>query len=87
MLIHWIEIFGADANAFNPDRWLWDKKSETEEQFEKRVSAMKSHDLSFGAGKRVCLGKNISILERYKVMATLFLEYDVRLPFYHFIFA
>lgn len=38
---------------------------------------MKNHDLSFGAGKRVCMGRSVSILETYKVMSTLFLTYEV----------
>lgn len=38
---------------------------------------MKNHDLTFGAGKRVCMGKSVSILETYKVMTTLFLTYEV----------
>jgi cytochrome P450 len=38
---------------------------------------MKSHDLTFGAGKRVCMGRSVSILETYKVMTTLFLTYEV----------
>lgn len=38
---------------------------------------MKNHDLTFGAGKRVCMGRSVSIMETYKVMATLFLTYEV----------
>ena len=38
---------------------------------------MKNHDLTFGAGKRVCMGRSVSILEAYKVMTTLFLTYEV----------
>lgn len=38
---------------------------------------MKNHDLTFGAGKRVCMGRSVSILETYKVMTTLFLTYEV----------
>lgn len=71
-------VYGQDAASFNPDRWLQDVASgETEEDFKARLSLMKSTDLSFGAGNRICLGKNISILETYKVIATLFLTYDV----------
>ena len=72
------QIYGQDAASFNPDRWLRDVASgETEEDFQARLSLMKATDLTFGVGNRICLGKNISILETYKVIATLFLTYDV----------
>ena len=70
------EIFGKDAEVFNPERWLRGE-GEAEEEYQVRLSSMKSHDLTFGAGKRVCMGKNVSILETYKVMTTLFLTYEV----------
>lgn len=74
------QIFGQDAASFNPDRWLRDVASgETEEEFQSRHAAMKAADLTFGAGNRICLGKNISLLETYKVVARLFLNYDMSL--------
>ncbi|TVY71200.1 Cytochrome P450 monooxygenase andK [Lachnellula suecica] len=74
------QIYGEDAASFNPNRWLRDFASgETEEDFQARLALMKATDLSFGAGNRACFGKNISFLEIYKVVATLFLEYDVSL--------
>jgi hypothetical protein len=41
------------------------------------IQWIRSADLTFGAGKRVCLGKNISILETYKVIPSFFLAFDV----------
>lgn len=71
-------IFGQDAESFNPDRWLKNiEEGETVEEWQERVQRMKAADLTFGAGNRVCLGKNISILETYKVIPSLFLVYDV----------
>jgi cytochrome P450 len=35
--------------------------------------------LQFGAGRRVCLGKHISILEMYKLIPSIFRRYKVRL--------
>lgn len=70
------DVFGQDAESFNPERWL-QAEGEVDEEYKERKSRMKEADLTFGAGKRVCLGKNISILEAYKLMATLFLRYDV----------
>ncbi|KAH8590119.1 cytochrome P450 [Bisporella sp. PMI_857] len=71
-------IFGQDAELFRPERWLRSvSKGEIEEDYQTRLAAMKNADLSFGAGRRVCLGKNISIIETYKCIATLFLTYDM----------
>jgi len=72
------EVYGQDAASFNPQRWLRNEaEAETTEDFEARLTLMKNTDLNFGAGNRICLGKNITILETYKVIASLFLTYDV----------
>jgi hypothetical protein len=71
------QIFGQDAASFNPSRWLRNIEEETEEQYQARLGVMKSHDLTFGHGNRVCLGRHVAILETFKVMATLFMNYDV----------
>ncbi|KAF4631645.1 hypothetical protein G7Y89_g6485 [Cudoniella acicularis] len=73
-------IYGQNSKSFNPGRWLRDiDNGETEEEYQDRLAAMKAADLTFGAGKRICLGKNIAILETYKIIATLFLTYDMTL--------
>jgi len=71
------DIFGQDAASFIPERWLRDEEGESEEEYQARLTTMKNHEFSFGAGSRICLGKSISTLETYKVMASLFLTYDV----------
>jgi cytochrome P450 len=48
------EAFGPDADKFRPERWL-----EASPQAKKE---MESNFLSFGAGSRVCIGRNISML-------------------------
>ena len=84
------EVFGPDADAFNPDRWLRGV-DETEEQFHQRDKAMKRADIAFGHGSRSCMGKPIAQLEMYKIVPTLFGLFDVRdvipLPFVRLIFA
>ncbi|KAG9228467.1 cytochrome P450 [Amylocarpus encephaloides] len=72
-------VFGQDAASFNPQRWLRDTTLETEESFAARLANMKRSDLTFGAGKRSCLGKEFTLLETYKSMASLFLKYDMAL--------
>ncbi|KAK3680865.1 cytochrome P450 [Podospora appendiculata] len=65
------ELYGEDADRWNPDRWLLCDK-------ERRV-AMERCLLTFGSGHRICLGKNISYLEIYKLIPTLFLTYEISL--------
>lgn len=71
-------VFGQDADSFRPERWL-QEQNENEEDFKVRLKNMRDADLTFGAGNRVCLGKNVSLLEIYKIVATLFLTYEMDL--------
>ncbi|KAB8342796.1 hypothetical protein FH972_022394 [Carpinus fangiana] len=64
-------VYGADADDFNPERWL-----STDEA---RVSDMHRYLFTFGAGARMCIGKNIGWMEMSKLIPMLFLRYDVRL--------
>ncbi|KAJ9482221.1 hypothetical protein VN97_g11221 [Penicillium thymicola] len=43
-----------------------------------QFSKMKNTDFTFGAGSRACLGRYISLLESFKMIATLFDTFDVR---------
>lgn len=72
------EVFGADAHVFNPGRWL-KGDGEDEDEYNARLKRMKDADLTFGAGSRVCLGKNLALLEVYKLIPTLFMKYDFEL--------
>ncbi|KAL8774730.1 MAG: hypothetical protein Q9209_000669 [Squamulea sp. 1 TL-2023] len=71
-------IFGRDADFFIPQRWL-QKEDEDTMTFTARVSLMKNTVLSFGAGKRACIGKNLALLEIYKILGTLFASFDIEL--------
>ncbi|KAI1371584.1 cytochrome P450 [Hypoxylon crocopeplum] len=64
-------VFGPDADEWNPDRWLGDKEHRT---------LMERSLLTFGAGHRTCIGKNISYLEIYKLIPTMFGRYKMVLP-------
>ncbi|KAL8846278.1 MAG: hypothetical protein Q9221_008624 [Calogaya cf. arnoldii] len=71
-------VFGRDADAFVPERWLR-KEDEDTVTFTTRLSLMKNAVLSFGGGKRACIGKNLALLEIYKIMGTLFASFDFEL--------
>ncbi|GIZ44312.1 hypothetical protein CKM354_000751400 [Cercospora kikuchii] len=61
-------IFGPDAEDFIPERWLADSKS---------VREMERYNLTWGGGARTCPGKNLAQLILYKVVGTLFREFDI----------
>ena len=63
------EIFGQDAETFRPERWLEADANKTKE--------MKAAMFHFGAGSRTCIGKNISILEIYKLVPNLLRHFKV----------
>lgn len=70
------EIFGPNPDEFVPERWL-KQNGEDSNGFQARLAAMNNSDLTFGFGSRSCLGKNIALLEIYKLAASLLLEYEV----------
>ncbi len=71
-------VFGSDPDEYIPERWL-QQTNESAEDYKERVRVMKHADLTFGGGSRSCTGKYISLLEIYKVIPTLFLEFDIGL--------
>lgn len=74
------DIWGDDADIFRPERWLRDEEhDESDEEYQERLRCMNSADLTFGAGSRICIGKNLALLEVYKVIATLVTLYRIEL--------
>lgn len=47
-------VYGEDADEFRPERWL--------DAGEEQLKHMERTSLAFGAGSRVCIGKNISVM-------------------------
>lgn len=76
-IIHRSDIFGKDLDAFIPERWLQGEK-ESNAEYAARKQKMVRATYTFGAGTRTCIGKNISLLEIYKLIPSLFQTYDVR---------
>lgn len=71
------EVFGEDADDFNPDRWF-QGKDESDEHFETRSRRMKDTvDFVFGGGGRICMGRYLAMLEIKKLIATLYNVFDV----------
>jgi cytochrome P450 len=54
------DIFGSDAMAFRPERWL-------EASPEQLVSMEKTQELVWGYGKYVCLGRGVALIELNKI--------------------
>lgn len=78
VLHHNQDVFGADTDSFVPERWLIQDEEERE-AFDKRRAGMMAAMMSFGGGKRVCMGSNLALLEMHKLVATLFAVFDVGL--------
>lgn len=72
-------IFGEDADVYRPERWLVDESLDREKE-EARIKEMTGTMLQFGMGSRTCIGKNISLLEIYKLVPSLLRAFDVSFP-------
>lgn len=57
------DVFGEDAEIFRPDRWLEDV---SEEQRRKMDQA---HELIFGSGRFICMGREIAMMHITKIVA------------------
>ncbi|KIW96446.1 uncharacterized protein Z519_03515 [Cladophialophora bantiana CBS 173.52] len=64
------KIFGPDAEEFRPERWL---------ESPERAAEMNRYILTFGAGSRTCIGKNISLLEISILIPELVRKFDFAL--------
>ena len=63
------EVFGADVDVFRPERWT--------EATEARLKEMKATMFQFGAGARTCIGRNVSLLEVYKLVPSFLRRFEV----------
>ncbi|CAG8940296.1 unnamed protein product [Penicillium salamii] len=75
-IIHRHPLFGEDVESFIPERWL-KMSMETDADFQIRKQNMIRATFTFGAGPRTCIGKNISLLEMYKLIPSLLLRYKI----------
>jgi len=63
------EVFGPDVDTYRPERWL-----ETTKETKKE---MEGFMFQFGMGARTCIGKNISLLEIYKLVPSFLRRFEV----------
>lgn len=70
------KIWGDDADAFRPERWL-QNDGETNDDYAERMRLFNGTDLAFGAGSRICMGRHFSMIETYKLIATLVNRYNM----------
>ena len=68
-----------DPEVFRPERWLRDDRHESEAEYDNRLQSMKKSDLTFGAGSRLCIGKDVALVQLYKALAVLVSCFDMRL--------
>jgi cytochrome P450 len=68
------EIYGEDVGHYRPERWLEAEKEQLKE--------MNACMLQFGAGPRTCIGKNISLLEVYKLVPSFLRRFEVIKPMF-----
>lgn len=74
-------IFGEDVDSYRPERWLPDEEiSKTvsgKHAEDRRIKEMRGTMFQFGMGSRTCIGKNISLLEIYKLVPTILRRFEV----------
>lgn len=70
--------FGKDADTYKPERWM-QGPGETFESWQERRRVMDRSELAFGHGSRTCIGKSLTALEIFKVVATLMAQFRVSL--------
>lgn len=70
------DVFGADADVYRPERWLVDETRDRGAE-EARIKEMTGTMCQFGLGSRTCIGKNISLLEIYKLVPSFLRRFDV----------
>lgn len=70
-------IFGEDADVFRPERWLADGEDMGKEAV--NIKEMERHLLHFGVGPYTCIGRNIALMEIYRVVPALLRKFDMAL--------
>ncbi|KIW33140.1 uncharacterized protein PV07_00011 [Cladophialophora immunda] len=67
--VHRDSLFGPNTESFRPRRWL-EASPEQKRQMDNSL-------FTFGAGSHTCIGKNISLLEMYKLVPALLMRFEI----------
>ncbi|OAL27054.1 hypothetical protein AYO20_09862 [Fonsecaea nubica] len=59
-----------DPEAFRPERWLESKE---------KAAELELHQFVFGIGPRICLGKDVAIIELHKLLPEIIRRFDLEL--------
>jgi cytochrome P450 len=73
-------LWGADVDLYRPERWM-QRADEDEASYKERRAAYERANLTFGSGSRSCVGKNVAMLEIFKVVASLLSSFRVSWSF------
>lgn len=76
------EIFGDDADMYRPERWLGNgtttrDQNNPDDSWRQKLAEMNACMFQFGMGSRTCIGKNISLMEVYKLIPTVLRRFSV----------
>ena len=63
------DVFGEDAEIFRPERWI--------EASPERRRRMERSMITFGSGKRMCLGKEIALMEIKMLISAFVMRFEV----------
>lgn len=69
------DIFGAEPEVYNPERWICADMGVGDAAATLRM--MEKYSLNWGGGSRSCPGRNLAELVVFKVIATLFDRFEV----------
>jgi cytochrome P450 len=74
-----MSMFGIDADAFRPERWILTSAGGDEPSLEKLQKMERNNDLIFGSGRHQCLGKSVAMIELNKVFVELLRRFELTL--------
>ncbi len=75
-VLHHQRVFGHDTDIFRPERWL-KGEDENEEMANGRIKQMRAATFVFRYGRRVCIGKDLALMEIYNFVVRVLRNFEV----------